>query len=81
VEFYLYHPDRLYKKLGSKEEHKQAEANMADLGISHTHADQYGSARSKKPATARSRIHLAVNAALVVAAFVFLAAMVCGIIG
>jgi hypothetical protein len=54
---------------------------MADLGISHIHADQYGSARSKKPATARSRIHLAVNAALVVAAFVFLAAVVCGIIG
>jgi DNA-binding transcriptional regulator YdaS (Cro superfamily) len=54
---------------------------MADLGISHTHVNQYGSVRSKKPATTRSKVHLVLNATLVTAAFVFLAAVVCGIIG
>ena len=54
---------------------------MANLGMSHTHADHYRSARSKKPATTRGRLHQAANAALVVAAFTFLAAVVCGVIG
>ncbi len=53
---------------------------MADLGMSHTHADHYRSARSRKPATTRSRLHRVANAALVVAAFTFLAALVCGVI-
>lgn len=53
---------------------------MADLGISHTHADQYGSARAKRQLTARGKLHFAVNAALVAAAFVFVAALVCGVI-
>jgi DNA-binding transcriptional regulator YdaS (Cro superfamily) len=54
---------------------------MADLGISHTHVNQYGSARSKKPATTRSKVQLVMNATLVTVAFAFLAAVVCGIIG
>jgi hypothetical protein len=54
---------------------------MADLGIQHTHVNQYGSMRSKKPATTRSKLHLALNATLVTAAFVFLAAVVCGLVG
>lgn len=54
---------------------------MADLGISHTHADQYGSVHGKKAPTARGRVHLAVNAALIAAAFLFLSAVVCGLIG
>jgi DNA-binding transcriptional regulator YdaS (Cro superfamily) len=54
---------------------------MADLGISHTHANQYGSVRTKKPATTRTRIQLAVNTTLVAAAFAFVAALVCGIVG
>jgi glyoxylase-like metal-dependent hydrolase (beta-lactamase superfamily II) len=56
---------------------------MADLGISHTHADHYGSVRSKKPATANSRrrLHFAINVTLIGAAFAFVAAVVCGVIG
>ena len=54
---------------------------MADLGISHTHADHYGSVRLKKPATAKSRLHFAINVTLIGAAFAFVAAVVCGVIG
>ena len=54
---------------------------MADFGISHAHVNQYGSVQTKKPATARSRIQLAINATLVTAAFVFVAALVFGVVG
>jgi DNA-binding transcriptional regulator YdaS (Cro superfamily) len=54
---------------------------MADLGISHTHVNQYGSVRSKKPAAAGSRIQRVLHTTLIAAAFVFVAAVVCGLIG
>ncbi|WP_189637160.1 MULTISPECIES: hypothetical protein [unclassified Rhizobium] len=53
---------------------------MADLGISHAHVNQYGSVQTKKPGTTRSKIQLAVHATLVTAAFVFVAALVFGIV-
>jgi len=54
---------------------------MADLGISHAHVNQYGSVQTKRPATARSKIQLAIHTALVTAAFVFVAALVFGVVG
>ncbi len=54
---------------------------MADLGISHTHVNQYGSVPAKKPVSTRQKIHLAINAALITAAFLFVAALVCGLVG
>ncbi len=54
---------------------------MADLGISHAHVNQYGSVQTKKPVTARSKIQLAVHATLVTAAFLFVAALVFGLLG
>lgn len=54
---------------------------MADLGISHTHADHYGSVPAKKPVSARGKIQLAVHATILTAAFVFVAAFVFGLIG
>ena len=54
---------------------------MANLGIPHAHANQYGSAKVSKPGTARGKFQLAIHATLVTAAFVFVAAMVCGVVG
>jgi hypothetical protein len=54
---------------------------MADLGMSHTHVNQYGSAPAKKPASTRHKIQMAVHAAIFTAAFLFVAAMVCGVVG
>jgi hypothetical protein len=54
---------------------------MADLGITHTHANQYGSVAAKKPASTRHKIQLAIHATLFTAAFLFVAAVVCGVIG
>ncbi|TCU16413.1 hypothetical protein [Rhizobium sullae] len=53
---------------------------MADLGISHTHANHYGSVPAKKPASTRQKLHFALNAALFAAAFAFVTALVCGVI-
>lgn len=53
---------------------------MADLGIPHTHANHYSSAPAKKLTSTRHKLHLALNATLVAAAFVFVAALVCGLI-
>ncbi|AJD43264.1 hypothetical protein C9413_00345 [Rhizobium sp. SEMIA 4085] len=54
---------------------------MADLGISHTQANYYGSVPTKKPASMRQKLHFALNATLFTAAFAFVAALVCGVIG
>ncbi|WP_190238071.1 MULTISPECIES: hypothetical protein [unclassified Rhizobium] len=54
---------------------------MADLGISHAHVNQYGSAAIKKPMTTRHRLQMAVHGAIFTAAFLFVVAMVCGIVG
>jgi hypothetical protein len=53
---------------------------MAHLGISHTHAN-HSSAPARKPTPTRHKLHFALNATLFAAAFVFVAALVCGIIG
>jgi hypothetical protein len=54
---------------------------MADLGIPHAHVNQYRPAQTARPATRRSKIQLIVHATLVTAAFVFVAALVFGILG
>ncbi|MFS8145979.1 hypothetical protein [Rhizobium sp. R635] len=54
---------------------------MADLGISHTHVNQYGSVPNKKPLTTRHRLQTALHGALFTAAFLFVVAMVCGLVG
>ncbi|MBX4958964.1 hypothetical protein [Rhizobium lentis] len=54
---------------------------MADLGISHTHVNHYGSVASKKPLTARHRLQTLLHGALFTAAFLFVVAMVCGVVG
>lgn len=54
---------------------------MADLGITHTHADHYGSAPAKKPLSTRGKINLALHATILTAAFAFVAAFVFGLIG
>ncbi|WP_164736374.1 hypothetical protein [Rhizobium vallis] len=54
---------------------------MADLGISHTHVNHYGSAASKKPLTTRHKFQAALHGAIFTAAFLFVVAMVCGVVG
>ncbi len=54
---------------------------MADLGITHTHVNQYGSLRAKKPASPRQKLQTVLHAAIFTAAFLFVAAMVCGVVG
>lgn len=54
---------------------------MADLGISHTHANHYGSVSAKKPLSVRGKLQLGVHAVLLTAAFAFVAAFVFGLIG
>ncbi|MDC7744270.1 hypothetical protein [Rhizobium binxianense] len=54
---------------------------MADLGISHTHVNQYGSVGTKKPLTTRHRLQTALHGAIFTAAFLFVVAMVCGVVG
>ena len=54
---------------------------MANLGISHTHANHYGSVPAKKPLSMRGKLQLGINAALLTAAFAFVAALVFGLIG
>ncbi|WP_337267852.1 hypothetical protein [Oryzifoliimicrobium ureilyticus] len=60
---------------------------MADLGISHAHADHYRALAGKKrtsakhPVSAKHKAMLAVHAVILTAAFSFVAAMVLGIIG
>jgi hypothetical protein len=57
------------------------EAIMADLGISHTHVNQYGSVPVKKPVSTRRKLEKALHAALFTAAFLFVVALVCGVVG
>ncbi|MCH4547982.1 hypothetical protein MK632_19760 [Rhizobium changzhiense] len=54
---------------------------MADLGISHTHVNQYGSVATKKPLTTRHRLQTVLHGAIFTAAFLFIVAMVCGVVG
>ncbi|WP_190237689.1 hypothetical protein [Rhizobium sp. R634] len=54
---------------------------MADLGISHTHVNHYGSVADKKPLTARHRLQTMLHGAIFTAAFLFVVAMVCGLVG
>ncbi|MBY5841712.1 hypothetical protein J3P71_25740 [Rhizobium leguminosarum] len=54
---------------------------MADLGISHAHANQYGSVPTKKPLTTRRRLQTMLHGAIFTAAFLFVVAMVCGVVG
>jgi hypothetical protein len=54
---------------------------MADLGISHTHVNQYGSVPVKKPVSTRRKLEKALHAALFTAAFLFVVALVCGVVG
>ena len=54
---------------------------MAELGISHTHVNHYGSVSNKKPLTTRHRLQTALHGALFTAAFLFVVAMVCGVVG
>ncbi|MBB5573732.1 MULTISPECIES: hypothetical protein [Rhizobium] len=51
---------------------------MANLGMSNTHVNQFDG--SKRVATTRSKIQTAIHVALFSAAFVFIAAIVCGIV-
>lgn len=53
---------------------------MANLGISHTHVHQYGSVPAKKPATTRHKIQTAIHATIFTVAFLFVVAMVCGVV-
>ncbi|EJC81791.1 hypothetical protein Rleg4DRAFT_3479 [Rhizobium leguminosarum bv. trifolii WSM2297] len=54
---------------------------MADLGISHAHVTQYGSVETKKPMTTRHRLQTVLHGAIFTAAFLFVVAMVCGVVG
>ncbi|MGO8118774.1 hypothetical protein AB9F43_29865 [Rhizobium leguminosarum] len=54
---------------------------MADLGISHAHVNQYGSVPTKKPLTTRHRLETMLHGAIFTAAFLFVVAMVCGVVG
>jgi hypothetical protein len=54
---------------------------MADLGMQHTHVNHYGSVPAKKPLSARGKLQLGIHAALLTAAFAFVAAFVFGLIG
>lgn len=51
---------------------------MANLGISNTHVNQFDG--SKRAATTRHKIQMAINVVLFSAAFLFVAAIVCGIV-
>ncbi|WP_165419568.1 hypothetical protein [Rhizobium leguminosarum] len=53
---------------------------MADLGISHAHVN-HGSVPTKKPLTARHRLQTMLHGAIFTAAFLFVVAMVCGVVG
>ncbi|MBX4869067.1 MULTISPECIES: hypothetical protein [Rhizobium] len=52
---------------------------MAELGISHTHVNHYGS--TKKPHATRDRLQTVLHGTIFTAAFLFVVAMVCGILG
>ncbi|EJT03862.1 MULTISPECIES: hypothetical protein [unclassified Rhizobium] len=54
---------------------------MADLGISHAHVNQYGSIPAKKVLTTRHRLQTLLHGAIFTAAFLFVVAMVCGVVG
>jgi hypothetical protein len=54
---------------------------MANLGISHTHVNQYGSVEAKKRLTTRHRLQTVLHGAIFTAAFLFVVAMVCGVVG
>ncbi|MEF0940445.1 hypothetical protein [Rhizobium sp. BR 362] len=51
---------------------------MANLGISNTHVNQFDG--SKRVETTRNKIQTAIYVALFSAAFIFVAAIVCGIV-
>ncbi|MBB3594618.1 hypothetical protein FHX08_005022 [Rhizobium sp. BK529] len=53
---------------------------MANLGMSNTHVNQYGSVPAKKPVTTRHRIQTAIHATFFTAAFLFVVAMVFGLV-
>ncbi|WP_179363783.1 hypothetical protein [Rhizobium sophoriradicis] len=54
---------------------------MAELGISHTHVNHYGSVPTKKPHTARHRLQTVLHGTIFTAAFLFVVAMVFGVVG
>ena len=57
---------------------------MANLGMSNTHVNRFeGSANSKRAANAatRHKIQTAIHVVLFSAAFLFVAPMVCGVLG
>ncbi|EJZ20876.1 hypothetical protein NE852_21275 [Rhizobium sp. Pop5] len=54
---------------------------MAELGISHTHVNHYGSVSNKKPLSSRNRLQTVLHGAIFTAAFLFVVAMVCGVVG
>ncbi|SCB60223.1 hypothetical protein GA0061105_11022 [Rhizobium aethiopicum] len=54
---------------------------MAELGISHTHVNHYGSVQSRKPHAARQRLQAVLHGTIFTAAFLFVVAMVCGVLG
>ncbi|MDE1992892.1 MAG: hypothetical protein KGI75_10340 [Rhizobiaceae bacterium] len=51
---------------------------MANLGMSNTHVNQFDG--SKRAASTRHKIQTAINVALFSAAFLFVAAIVCGVL-
>lgn len=51
---------------------------MANLGMSNTHVNRFDA--SKRAAATRHKIHTAINVSLCSAAFIFVAAIVCGIV-
>lgn len=59
----------------NKNERRQ---HMANLGISNTHVNQFDG--SKRAAKTRHKIQMAINVVLFSAAFLFVAAIVCGIV-
>ncbi len=59
----------------NKNERRQ---HMANLGISNTHVNQFDG--SKRAAKTRQKIQTAIHVALFSAAFLFVAAIVCGIV-
>ncbi|AGS23802.1 MULTISPECIES: hypothetical protein [Rhizobium] len=54
---------------------------MAELGISHTHVNHYGSVATKKPHATRHRLQTVLHGTIFTAAFLFVVAMVCGVLG
>lgn len=85
TEIYLYLPYREYKNINASQKFgrktNRRRRHMANLGISHTHVNQYGSVPAKKPVTARHRIQTAIHVTFFTAAFLFVVAMVCGVVG